>query len=195
MKRLIFTATLCFGMLATAIAQKANVGVNLAGALPMGDLSNASNFGYAGDVSFDYYFSDNFDLGLEVGYRRFGYSYESFGLDGEGINLVPVLITPAFHTDIDDWMDFYGELGVGMYFGESRSAPENGDFASFGASPRVGIAFELTPTVFFDLNVNYNYVMTDAYTETYRGTEYTLVPENLQYLGLNVGLLYTIQEW
>jgi len=191
MKRLLLSRALSAGLMTIGFSQKANIGINLNGSLPMGDFANASDFGYAGDVSFDYYFNDHFDLGIEVGYRRFGYSY----LDDQGINLVPVLLTPAFHTDIDDWMDFYGELGLGMYFGESQTFPDDADFADFGVSPRVGIAFELTPTVFFDLNVNYNYVMTDAYTANIRGSQEIIVPENLQYLGLNVGLLYTIQEW
>ncbi len=56
-----------------------------------------------------------------------------------------------------------------------------------GISPRVGLAFELTPLFFLDVNVNYNHVFSED-------TGALIPSPNYDWIGLNVGVLYTINE-
>lgn len=169
-----------------AHAQKANIGINVSPVLPLGDLSNVTDFGIGGDVSFDYYFNDHWDLGIEAGYLNFNYP----DLDASHISFIPIQLTGGAHMDLDDWIDLYGELGAGAFITNTKTVYTNlmgatqtttSSNAYFGLSPRVGLAFELNSIWFLDVNVNYDIAFAD--------------PNSLSYLGLNVGILYTIQEW
>lgn len=190
MKRLVFSAILGLITIGPISAQKMNIGANLAGGLPLGDLGNGTNFGIGGDVSLDYYFNDRFDLGLEAGYKTFPYS--NTALDGEAINIIPIQLTAGFHNDIDDWIDLYGELGGGIFISSSTLANSE-SYTDAGISPRIGVAFELTPLFFLDVNVNYTHVFSEE-TETINGVDAQVFP-TMNWVGLNVGILYTIGEF
>lgn len=165
-------------------AQKINVGVNAAGAIPVGDFGNLTTFGFGGDVSLDYYFNDKFDVGIEAGYRAF--PYDDALASGENINLIPIQLTAAYHMDIDDWIDLYGELGGGLFLASSSIAGSETE-AYGGISPRIGAAFELTPEWFLDVNVNYGMVFSED-------TSPATFNPNFNWVGINVGILYTILD-
>ncbi len=121
MKKTVLTlicATLLIGS-HSLIAQKINIGVNANAGLPLGDFGKISNIGFGGDLSFDYYFNDKFDLGIEGGYRSFLYDSDQAPFDGETVNLIPILVTAGYHMDFDDWLDLYGELGGGVFIASS----------------------------------------------------------------------------
>src|SRR5690606_24156410 len=65
MKRVLFSALLGMSLLFTSQvnAQKLNIGINGAAALPLGDIADDTDFGFGGDLTLDYYFNDKFDLG------------------------------------------------------------------------------------------------------------------------------------
>ncbi len=184
MKRILLTlgCVLALAIPHSTLAQKANIGLNLAGALPLGNLDNMSDFGPGGDLTFDYYFNDRFDLGVELGYRRFGYS-EPF--DELEMSIMPLLLTAGLHTDISDNIDLYGELGGGAYmisrpFFDSEGAESSVDETFGGVSPRIGMAMDLSDLLFLDVSLAYNHVFIES--------------DDLNWLGLKVGLLYTIFE-
>lgn len=165
------------------LAQKMNIGLNGALSLPLGDLDNGSNVGFGGDVSLDYYFNDRFDLGIEAGVR----SFSNDGVDGS-FTSVPLLLTGGVHQDIDDWIDLYGELGLGAYVSKRKVelpffGTQTASGTYFGFSPRVGAAFELSSVFFLDVNIKYHYVLSDAD-----------FGYNYNFLGFNVGVLYTLTE-
>lgn len=188
MKRVLFSALLGMSLLFTSQvnAQKLNIGVNGAAALPLGDLADGTDFGFGGDLTLDYYFNDKFDLGIEAGYKTFPYSSDL--ADGEAINVIPIQLTAGYHMDIDDWIDLYGELGGGLFITSSTlSGAES--YTDAGISPRIGVAFELTPLLFLDVNANYTHVFSE---ETVRGMQ---AWPTMNWVGLNVGLLYTLTEF
>ncbi len=186
MKKIVLGLICTLGLLGSSSlsAQKLNVGLNGAASLPLGDFADLTTFGFGGDVSLDYYFNDKFDLGIEAGYRAFPYDPDL--ADGETFNLIPIQLTAGYHTDIDDWIDLYGELGGGIFI--ASSSIEGSESMTYGGvSPRVGLAFELTSLLFLDVNVNYNFVFSEETTNA------SFNP-NFNWIGLNVGLLYTINE-
>ena len=77
-----------------------------------------------------------------------------------------------------------------LYIVPNTTAPGMGEVTTndtyFGLSPRIGAAFELSSTWFLDVNVNYNFILSQD--------DATGMP-NLGYLGLNLGILYTIAEY
>ncbi len=186
MKKVTSSLMLIMSILATStvFAQKINIGVNGAAALPMGDFGDLTTFGFGGDISVDYYFNDKFDLGIEAGYRAF--PYDNAFLDGEHMSLIPIQLTAAYHTDVADWIDLYGELGGGVFIASSSiSGSESETYG--GISPRVGAAFELSPEWFLDVNVNYSMVFSEETTNA------SFTP-NFNWIGINVGILYTIRD-
>lgn len=178
MKKLVFSTVVIFAMALShsLSAQKFNIGANGALAIPLGDAADLLDIGFGGDLSANYYFNDKVDIGVEVGFR-------SFANDADvAYHIIPLQLTGAYHQDIDDFMDLYGELGVGLFM-------FTGDIDSesfFGLSPRVGAAFELTPELFLDVNVNFNTIFpNDDF-----GSD-----GNFNYLGVNLGILYTLSEF
>jgi outer membrane protein W len=184
MKKLVLTLSIVLaGFTYEASAQASNIGVNLSTALPLGNLANATNFGIGGGLSYDYYFNDHFDLGIEGEFIAFPYDLQN--ASGSS-NLIPVLVTGGYHTDYGNEVDFYGELGAGMYFSsftidyeDENIQDQTGNSADFGISPRIGIALEMGNRLFFDASIRYGLIFDTAETS---------------YLGLNLGILYTITE-
>lgn len=192
MKKLLFSLSIAFTAFTFQSHAQSNIGVNLSTALPIGDFANNTNFGIGGGISYDYYFNDKFDLGLEAEFLAF--PVDAAGIDGS-FGLIPVLVTGGYHTDYGNEIDFYGELGVGVFLGTN---PLDDDITTnFGISPRIGLAFELGNRLFFDASIRYGLVFDaqDAETVTSNGfTVSTAAVGNTGYLGLNLGILYTLTE-
>lgn len=162
-------------------AQKMNVGINASPSLPLGDFGDAAEFGIGGGLSFDYYFNDHFNLGVEGEYIVF--PVEADNVD-ESFNLIPVQLTGAYHTDAENILDLYAGTGVGIFtMGSSVEGTESN--SNFGISPRVGLAWEISDLLFFDFNVRYSMIFSED--EKTGGT-------NSSYLGFNVGLLYSLVD-
>ncbi len=196
MKKLLFSMILGAGLISsgTLSAQRLNLGVNLATGLPMGDFSDGgATFGIGGAVSLDYYFNDKFDVGIEVGFLNFPYE-EPF--DDLALSMIPIQLTGAYHADLTEVMEFYGELGVGYFVLGGDVADLLADKGYLGVSPRLGLAYELSDRLFLDFNVNYTQVFSGkTYTEDdgFGGT--TEVEQTaISYLGFNLGLLVTIGD-
>jgi len=167
-KRILLTLLLGIIFSSAAMSQKMNIGISGGPMFPIGDGSDAYDTGFGFDGSFDYYPSDKFNVGLEAGYKPFS---SEFG----DLDVVPILLTAAYHNDIGTTTDLYAELGGGIY------SVSNGESETYGGvSPRIGLAFELTPDLLFlDSNVSYNTILVDE-------------GDNFNWVGVNVGLLYTI---
>lgn len=186
--------TLALGLVSyKANAQAANIGGHLSTAIPFGDLAEFSPFGFGGGLSFDYYFNDFVNIGLELEHLYLPIEDS----DGEAFGITPILLTGAYHTDFGDAFDFYGGLGVGAFI--ASSTIEGTESATnFGFSPRVGVAFEIADELFLDLSLRYSLILDGEAEQTQNIGGQTVVtqPEtsNTSYLGFNVGLLYTIFE-
>ncbi len=185
MKKLVFALSAMLGLVTyQANAQASNIGVHLSTAFPMGDFGEFTNFGIGGGLTYDYYFNDNFNLGIEGEFLNF--AYDSEFLDGESFNLVPILLTGAYHTDFGNELDFYGGLGAGIFL-KSSSVEGSESESDFGISPRIGVAYELGDRLFLDVSVRYGLIF-DATDEGGVSTD------NTSFLGANIGILYTIME-
>lgn len=161
---LTFTSTLSFAQ--TDSQGKVNLGINASSAFYTGTVADIYKPGFGFGASFDYYFSDRFDLGLEATY--WSIPFESDLIDNA--NLLPVLLTAGLHKDAGYNLDVYGELGSGLYFFEGSN--------DFGLSPRIGIALDLSEKMFLNTQVNYTSVFTPG--------------DNLSWFGVDFGLLFTI---
>ncbi len=196
MKKLLFTLSIALTAFTFQANAQSNIGVNLSTALPIGDFSDFTNFGVGGGISYDYYFNDKFDLGLEAEFLAF--PVDAAGIDGS-FGLIPILVTGGYHTDYGNEIDFYGELGAGAFLGTNPLDDEIS--TNFGISPRIGIAIELGNRLFFDASIRYGLVFDaqEATTETITSNGFTFTTEtaatgNTSYLGLNLGILYTLTE-
>ncbi|HAD98344.1 MAG TPA: hypothetical protein DCG19_13115 [Cryomorphaceae bacterium] len=187
MKKLLFSMILGAGLIGcgTLSAQQSNLGINLATALPMGDAGDGYDFGVGGGLSFDYYFNQQFDLGVEVQFINMPLKETDVSLA-----VIPIQLTGAYHADLTDILEFYGELGAGFFL-LNLSAGELEDPGYFGASPRLGLAMDLTDRLFLDFNVNYTFIASEVEADA---SIDNFSASNLTYLGFNLGLLYTVGD-
>ena len=172
---LTFLASSSFFLSSKSMAQKANIGANLALSGIVGENSEFYNIGLGGDITFDYYFNDKLHLGLETGTRSYGFDSE---IIDESLVIIPLLITGGLHTDLGSSIDLYGELGTGPYF--TTTTIENSDTeTNLGLSPRVGVAFNIKDDkLFLDFSTDYTHIFSEN--------------DDFNSLGFRAGLLYTI---
>lgn len=182
MKKIVSSLTLVLILVVfveNAYGQGLNVGLNLSGNLPAGDNTDMLHPGVGGNLSIDFYFSKKLNVGFEIGYQSFDYDSDLDIFKDENISVVPILLTGAVHKDISEKVDFYSELGAGIYTTWS-GIPGGSSKTNGGLSPRLGFAFKLNSDLFFDTNLNYNHIFSDG--------------SDLNWFGLNVGVLYSLSN-
>ena len=140
------------------------VGIGLNTGIPMGDLSDNSNFGFGGYLEPKYLINDNFSAGVTWA----GYIFSGADLDLTGASLSATSIVPitAFgeYTFSGSKVTPYVGLGVGPYFiggGDVEfdfGGPIAGELGiesrtEFGFAPRVGVYIGK-----FNVGASYNIV-------------------------------------
>lgn len=67
----LMTVSICQAQSAESIAKKVQLGINIEGAFPTGDFSNAYSFGIGGSLMGRYALSDKANLTASLGYLSF----------------------------------------------------------------------------------------------------------------------------
>ncbi len=162
----------------------------MAPALPVGDFDGHATFGLGGGLSVDYYFNENFHLGIEGEYIKFG---EGEDLIASNLSAISIQLTGAYHTDLSDVVDFYIGSGIGIFIMDNEEVGLTGFYSGsiFGITPRVGVALELTDQLFLDFNLRYGLGISK---DVNQGGGQSLTPPNVSYIGFNLGLLYSFLQ-
>ena len=204
----------------TMNAQRLDVGVNLMTGLPMGDYnfgdatdqtSIAPGFGIGGGIEANYWFTDAFSAGLEVGFISFGEN--EIDIDGEMIKssgqVIPIIAKAEYHFLDDAFRPFVGVgVGYGMvsrefsqdFFGTTLT----GSWSQNGLiiSPRAGVLYQVSDMIAINLSLQYNLLMNsvdgdlELTLEADGDSETETIPDMkvdaTNYLGINVGVLFTL---
>ncbi len=149
---------------------KMSLGVSAETAVPMGDLSNSSNFGIGGLALGSYDIDQNLAINVKVGYLRFS------GKDNYGsLGMVPILVgvkyflTPPMETTS---MRVYAAADAGLYMLSSEGGNST---TKFGVSPILGARFKAGDNMDVDLHAAYSVVFTDVSSSSWVGVGLGLV--------------------
>jgi hypothetical protein len=145
------------------------IGVGAMGGVPVGDFSNASNFGIGGGGWVGYSVDPNLTITGKVGYMNFSSKVSG----GPSLSMVPVLVggryflTPSLESSS---MRSYVAGDVGIY-----NASASGTSSSkFGIAPTLGAQFQAGEKMNVDVYANYTIIFTD--------------PSSTSWVGFGVGL-------
>ena len=152
-----------------------SLGFGVEGALPLGDFSNASNFGIGGMGLIAYPVDPNLTLTGKVGYM----SFSSKASGGPSLHMIPVLVGARYFLmpSIESTsMRSYIAADAGIY---NSSVDLGGGFGTvsstkFGIAPTVGAQFAAGAGMNVDVHVNYSMIFTD--------------PSSTSFLGFGIGL-------
>jgi outer membrane protein W len=191
MKKVIFSFILALGTISYQANAQSNIGAHISTALPVGDFGEATDFGIGGGLTYDYYFNNHFNLGLEAEYINFAFN----DIDAS-VNLIPVMVTSAYHSDFGNEIDLYGGLGVGAMI-KTFSIDAFDTETDLAISPRIGLAYELGNRLYLDVSLRYALVFDAQEESTTSSGGFTITQEavgNTGFVGLNIGILYTLAE-
>ena len=176
-------------------AQESFPSVGLELAMPMGDFGDFSGFGIGGTVGYELGLTDQFGLGLNVGYINFtGKDFDIPGggtIEGESTGYIPAQVYARYYfTEAREGLFASVHAGLHMhsYDGIDDEGKETTEFdANFSAAPEVG--FFLTENISLALRYQMMFVkvetvdmdMSDPFNPTITTTEEN---ETFGYLGL-----------
>ena len=163
------------------------VGVGGGGGVPIGDFSNASNFGIGGHAWVAYNADPNFAVTFKSGYLRF--SGKEYKIVVQGVTataktnygVIPILVGGRYYFMPSGDTRVYGAADVGMYSlnasadvtatggGVSISGSTSTTETKFGASPSLGVLIKAGEKMNVDINGNFTYVATDIKSTTWIG--------------------------
>lgn len=201
-------------------AQRFDIGVNIQTALPMGDYNfgdedlmapMAPGFGIGGGVEANYWFSDAFSAGLEVGFVSLGENDNtSEDLGGLVIKskatMIPIIAKAQYYF-LEDALRPY--VGVGVGYGivareySIDGFPGTASFNQNGLiiSPRAGALYQLTEMLAINLAIQYNLMQNkvdgnlEVTVEADGTTDVSNEPMKVDatnYLGINLGVSITL---
>jgi opacity protein-like surface antigen len=180
MKKVSFLvlALLCIGT--TGMFAQFKVGGTIGVQIPIGSMADGMKTGFGFNVAGKYMLSDNFDLGLNIGWARFG--VEDVGVEDVTASgqFIPVTALAEYHFNSSGKVKPYIGADMGLYVFKVK-AKSGGYTAStsdsyFGLAPVVGIEYEMKENLALAANLKYNYVIIEG--------------DDGQYLGINVGVIY-----
>jgi len=178
-------------------------------------------FGLGGGIEANYWFGEALSVGLEVGYLGFA---EKENTNSEGriyakSTALPILLKADYHF-LDGNIRPYAGLGVGYVLierefrfpelGPEKTTANSDDFImswkqnGMMLSPRAGVLFGLSDLITLNFNIQYNMVFNKVdgdlevniqhFGETYTETLKDIEADPTNYLGINLGILFTLFE-
>lgn len=158
-----------------------------------------TNFG----IGAGYNFNENMGVGADVLYSLQGQKYEISGTDSEQkLEYVKVPVFFSYNTDATKTTSFYGKIGPQVSFltNAKITAPDGKDAflenkdryedVSFGAMANAGVQFKLSPNIFLQTGLNFDYDFSNIENRNYpvviagRANTYNMTA------GVQVGLKY-----
>lgn len=151
------------------------IGGTLGLQMPTGDFGDAADTGFGINAVGKYFLSDQMAVGLNVGYGTF-----STELDDLKFFNIPVTGLFEYHFGKPE-STVIPYLGgdLGLYSLGSKYDGESDSEMYFGFAPAVGINYPLSDLLSLNANLKYHVVLSEGDATTY--------------MGLNVGLIYTIK--
>ncbi|MCO5284977.1 MAG: porin family protein [Chitinophagaceae bacterium] len=136
-----------------------------------------TNFG----VGAGYNFTDNTGVGLDVLYSLQGEKSEVLGLEvNQKLEYVKVPVYFSYNSDASNAVSFFGKVGPQVSFltnakisgGGSDKFIDNKDKfekATLGAMANAGVQFKLSPNIFLQTGLQFDYDFTNAEDKDYAG--------------------------
>ncbi|GAB5558249.1 MAG: hypothetical protein SchgKO_24620 [Schleiferiaceae bacterium] len=211
MKKLAIVLSL-FALGTTVSAQKIDLGVGGVFALPMGDFADATEMGYGGNISVNYFIMPNLSAGIEVGGIFF--QEKSEGGVSNLFTSFPIQAVGKYYF-MDNAFKPYGGLGLGYFLMQNEVrysddlqalglTNQTTDQAGFGISPRLGFDYAFNKWVALNFEVNYNLLFNETKEKITVTIDNPLDPANpieseaevtypaTPFLGVNLGLKFTL---
>lgn len=158
-----------------------------------------TNFG----IGAGYNFNDNMGVGADALYSLQGQKYEISGSEFEQkLEYVKVPVFFSYNTDASKTTSFYGKIGPQVSFltNAKITAPDGKDAflenkdryedVSFGAMANAGVQFKLSPNIFLQTGLNFDYDFSNIENKNYpvviagRANTYNMTA------GVQIGLKY-----
>lgn len=215
---MMLALVLMAGSLSCLHAQFGQARIHLAPSIPMGTFGAEeegglnAGFGLGGTANLDFFFNDEYHIGLEGSIIRYD-QVVTFNnqLEDGYYTLIPLQLTGGFHTGALNYLDLYAGIGAGAFliertFVEGFMDQAFGESATlWGVSPRLGLSYELTSTLRLDLNLGVSYIIgneemiTEEHSITIDDQTITYVTTSTGYpdlltLNLNLGLAAVLFE-
>lgn len=175
MKNLLLAFATLFLFTSASLAQKSDLtelelGINLGGGIPVGDITNSFGGGFAWNINGYYGISEELSAGLEIGGTTFNSSISTpFGAFGADFTLTEFLAVGRYKFFEKEALQIGGGLGLGLYSGGGNS--------ELGISPRVYGSYMLTDEIGLTANIPFNLILTEG---------------SLNYLQIRVGAFYLL---
>lgn len=175
MKNLLLSFLALFCVSNFTIAQEIELGLNLGGGIPVGDIAEGTNGGFAWNINGYYGISEELSAGLEIGGTTFNgdvpTGFINFDAD---ITITEILAVGRYKFVQKDALDVGAGFGLGLY---RRSADISGSATNLGISPRVYGSYMITDEIGLTANIPFNIVLGD---------------ESFNYLQIRVGGFYLL---
>ncbi|MDD4225656.1 MAG: outer membrane beta-barrel protein [Mariniphaga sp.] len=181
MKKFKFLFVGLFAFFAVSVQGQIQVGGTVGLQMPLGDFGDAFDPGFGIHAVGKYFFQENMAVGLNLGYSKFGSDFEDFSS-----SMVPVTALFEYHLNPagDGKIKPYVGADAGLYsygvkmkfLGESISESD----MYFGIAPTAGVLYEISDVLSLCGNLKYNLVFSEG--------------ESISYLGINVGILYSLNK-
>jgi len=168
--------------MSSAPAAQFKIGLDIGAQLPMGDFGKIYKMGFGGELNAKYMINENIGVGLGAGYYTFGAKDEllnalidEYGADkmNDNFSIIPVVGKFSYYFGQNAFKPYLG-VDVGLYMlresisgevdGESDSSSDSS--SKFGFAPVLGFEYTLTKNLGLDVNVKYNYILTDIKATT-----------------------------
>lgn len=165
------------------------VGATLGAGVPLGDFGDFAKTGFGGSAHVKYFLSEQFALGLNIGYYSFGgedieVTLPFIGtttIEGATTNIIPVTVAAEYYFTSEGFKPYAG-LDLGLYFSGSDAEDAEGE-SNFGIAPTLGFSYGLNESIDLNVNAKYNMIFgEDAAGETATNA----------FLGINAGILFNI---
>ena len=130
-----------------------------------------TNFG----IGAGYNFNENMGIGADVLYSLQGQKYDVSGVElNQKLEYVKVPVFFSYNTDASKTTSFYGKIGPQVSFltNAKITAPDGKDAfvenkdryedVTFGGMANAGVQFKLSPNIFLQTGLNFDYDFTNA---------------------------------
>ena len=155
--------------------------VDVGAQLPEDDSSLETGYGLA----FTYYYrlSNSFFFSASLGYQSFPFKNSEYvDLSDYSFTIMPMTLGVRYNFTTSGLQPYLG-VETGFFLADISGGDADVDSETeFGIIPKVGIRYPLKPGLDLDVNLKYNVIMPE-------GSD-----ENMTYVGINVGVAYTIQR-
>jgi hypothetical protein len=155
MKNLVLSLLALFCISNSTFAQEIELGLNLGGGIPVGDVAEGTNGGFAWNINGYYGISEELSAGLEIGGTTFNIDIPTgfITIDAD-FTITEILAVGRYKFVQKDALDIGAGFGLGLYSGSANT--------NLGISPRVYGSYMITDEIGLTANIPFNIVLGDG---------------------------------